>query len=154
MQSLCTQPLSPVATQHSLPSGRYALPGPDFTGWIASVCGWRTYSITSSRRAANAGGTERPSAFAILRLIARSYTGSAAALASRRALLPYQLKPELLRAVPRNAGNLVASENWRDSFSHDRWCAEPSSQRSEIVAEASSVMVEALAARARRLRRR
>src|SRR6266487_3135894 len=32
-----SQPLSPVATQHSLPSGRYSLLGPDFTstGWIA-----------------------------------------------------------------------------------------------------------------------
>src|SRR5205807_4067515 len=32
MQSLCTlrNQLSPVATQHSLPSGRYSLLGPDF----------------------------------------------------------------------------------------------------------------------------
>src|SRR5437660_1302411 len=32
MQSLCTlsSPLSPAATQHSLPSGRYPLLGPDF----------------------------------------------------------------------------------------------------------------------------
>jgi hypothetical protein len=42
-----SQPLSPAATQHSLPSGRYSL-GRTFAGWIAPACGWRTYSITSS----------------------------------------------------------------------------------------------------------
>ena len=32
LQSLCTlqEPLSPGVTQHSLPSGRYSLLGPDF----------------------------------------------------------------------------------------------------------------------------
>src|ERR1700758_3355665 len=32
---------SPSKTQHSLPDGRYPLPGPDSTGWIAPAS-WRT----------------------------------------------------------------------------------------------------------------
>jgi hypothetical protein len=34
---------------------------------------WRTYSITSSARASSVGGTSRPRAFAVLRLITSSY---------------------------------------------------------------------------------
>src|SRR6516165_5867377 len=40
-----SQPLSPVATQHSLPRGRYSLPGPDFhrldrtSMWLAVAVG-------------------------------------------------------------------------------------------------------------------
>ena len=45
-----SQPLSPVTTQHSLPSGRYSLLRPDFTRWIAPACGWRTHSMTPRRR--------------------------------------------------------------------------------------------------------
>jgi hypothetical protein len=33
-----SRPLSPVATQHSLPSGRCSLLGPNSTGWIAPAC--------------------------------------------------------------------------------------------------------------------
>jgi hypothetical protein len=46
-----SQPLSPVATQHSLPSGRYSLLGPDLHRLDrTSFYGWRTYSISSSAR--------------------------------------------------------------------------------------------------------
>ena len=58
-----------MATQHSLPSGRYSLLGPTFTGWIAPACGWRTHSITSSAPTSSRSGTARPSAFAVFRLI-------------------------------------------------------------------------------------
>src|SRR5215212_8378670 len=46
-----SQPLSPVATQHSLPSGRYSLLGPDFHRLDRTSFAWRTHSITSSARA-------------------------------------------------------------------------------------------------------
>src|SRR5262249_11242027 len=78
-----TQPLSPVATQHSLPSGRYSLLGPDLHRLDRTSFAWRTHSITSSERASTLGGTARPSALAALRLITSSYlfgacTGSSA----------------------------------------------------------------------------
>src|SRR5215831_10516813 len=43
-----SQPLSPAATQHSLPSGRYSLLGPDFHRLDRASFAWRTHSITSS----------------------------------------------------------------------------------------------------------
>src|SRR5262245_20341518 len=46
-----SQPLSPVATQHSLPSGRYSLLGPDFHRLDRTSFAWRTHSITSSAAA-------------------------------------------------------------------------------------------------------
>src|SRR5262245_5185249 len=67
-----SQPLSPVATQHSLPSGRYSLLGPDFHRQDRASFAWRTHSITSSARASRVGGTLRPSAFAVFRLIVNS----------------------------------------------------------------------------------
>jgi len=42
-----SQPLSPVATQHSLPSGRYSLLGPDFHRLDRTSFAWRTYSSTA-----------------------------------------------------------------------------------------------------------
>src|SRR4249919_2716708 len=39
-----SQPLSPVATQHSLPSGRYSLLGPDFHRLDRTSFAWRTHS--------------------------------------------------------------------------------------------------------------
>ena len=48
-----SRPLSPVATQHSLPSGRYSLLGPDFHRLDRASFAWRTHSITSSARARN-----------------------------------------------------------------------------------------------------
>src|SRR5262245_11030063 len=45
-----SQPLSPVTTQHSLPSGRYSLLGPDLHRLDRTSFAWRTYSITSSAR--------------------------------------------------------------------------------------------------------
>src|SRR5262249_53429695 len=68
-----SQPLSPVATQHSLPSGRYSLLGPDLHPLDRASFAWRTHSITSSARASRVAGTVRPSAFAILRLTTSSY---------------------------------------------------------------------------------
>jgi hypothetical protein len=41
-----SQPLSPVATQHSLPSGRYSLLGPVFHRLDRTSFAWRTHSIT------------------------------------------------------------------------------------------------------------
>src|SRR5262245_48085507 len=67
-----SQPLSPLATQHSLPSGRYSLLGPDFHRLDRASFAWRTHSITSSARASSVGGTSIPSALAVLRLMIRS----------------------------------------------------------------------------------
>src|SRR6185369_12428083 len=68
-----SQPLSPVATQHSLPSGRYSLLGPDFHQLDRASFAWRTHSITSSARASSVGGISRPRALAVLRLTTSSY---------------------------------------------------------------------------------
>src|SRR3954463_13230710 len=68
-----SQPLSPGATQHSLPSGRYSLLGPDFHRLDRTSFAWRTHSITSSARASKVGGISRPSALAVFRLIISSY---------------------------------------------------------------------------------
>src|SRR2546421_5312035 len=67
-----SRPPSPVATQHSLPSGRYSLLGPDFHRQDRTSFAWRTHSITSSARASSVGGTSSPSALAVLRLITNS----------------------------------------------------------------------------------
>src|SRR6266540_3946430 len=67
-----SQPLSPVATQHSLPSGRYSLLGPDLHRQDRTSFAWRTHSITSSARASSEGGTVMPRALADLRLITNS----------------------------------------------------------------------------------
>ena len=67
-----SQPLSPVATQHSLPSGRYSLLGPDFHRLDRTSFAWRTHSITSSARGSSDCGTVRPSILAVFRLITNS----------------------------------------------------------------------------------
>src|ERR1700736_6130098 len=67
-----SQPLSPVVTQHSLPSGRYSLLGPDFHRQDRTSFAWRTYSITSSASASRFAGIFRPSALAVVRLMTRS----------------------------------------------------------------------------------
>src|SRR5262245_37236225 len=67
-----SKPLSPVAAQHSLPSGRYPLLGPDFHRLDRTSLCWRTYSITSSARARSEGGMVRSSAFAAFMLFAGS----------------------------------------------------------------------------------
>src|SRR6202023_14920 len=89
-----SQPLSPVATQHSLPSGRYSLLGPDFHRQDRTSFAWRTYSITSSAAVSKPGGTSRPSALAVCRLMTSSNlvdwrTGSSAGLAPLRILPAY-----------------------------------------------------------------
>src|SRR5262249_42625168 len=67
-----SQPLSPVAPQHSLPSGRYSLLGPDFHRLDRTSFAWRTHSMTSSARPSSVMGKLRPSALAVLRLIISS----------------------------------------------------------------------------------
>src|SRR5262245_38341515 len=86
-----SQPLSPAATQHSLPSGRYSLLGPDFHRLDRASFAWRTHSITSSARASSLSGIWRPSALAVLRLITNSNlvgcsTGNSAGFAPLRIL--------------------------------------------------------------------
>ena len=67
-----SRPLSPVATQHSLPSGRYSLLGPDFHRLDRASFAWRTHSITSSAMASSDGGTVMPSILAVSTLITSS----------------------------------------------------------------------------------
>src|SRR5215510_12026773 len=61
-----SQPLSPVATQHSLPSGRYSLLGPDLHRLDRTSFAWRTHSITSSARASSVCRISSPSTLAVL----------------------------------------------------------------------------------------
>src|SRR5262245_31757163 len=68
-----SQPTSPLATQHSLPSGRYSLLGPDFHRLDRASFAWRTHSITSSARASSVGGTSRPSVLPVFRFTTNSY---------------------------------------------------------------------------------
>src|SRR5258707_4509204 len=84
-----SQPLSPVATQHSLPSGRYSLLGPDLHRLDRTSFAWRTYSITSSAVASSVGGMVSPSALAVFRLTTSSnfvgcWIGSSSGLAPLR----------------------------------------------------------------------
>src|SRR6202040_1308797 len=67
-----SQPLSPVATQHSLPSGRYSLLGPDLHRLDRTSFAWRTYSTTSSAIASNPDGISIPSARAVCKLMVNS----------------------------------------------------------------------------------
>src|SRR5512139_990237 len=67
-----SRPLSPVATQHSLPSGRYSLLGPDFHRQDRASFAWRTHSITSSAATCRVIGTVTPSVLAAFRLITSS----------------------------------------------------------------------------------
>src|SRR5215471_8507009 len=67
-----SQPTSPLTTQHSLPSGRYSLLGPDFHRLDRTSFAWRTHSITSSAAACSVSGTVRPSSLAVFRLITSS----------------------------------------------------------------------------------
>src|ERR1700745_3321658 len=67
-----SQPTSPLTTQHSLPSGRYSLLGPDFHRLDRNSFAWRTHSNTSSARASSVGGISSPSALAVLTLITSS----------------------------------------------------------------------------------
>src|SRR5215813_9129614 len=86
-----SQPTSPLTTQHSLPSGRYSLLGPDFHRLDRTSFAWRTHSITSSVRVSSVGGTSRRSAFAVVRFTTRSNlvgcsTGRSPGFAPRRIL--------------------------------------------------------------------
>src|SRR5215216_4356794 len=74
-----SQPLSPVATQHSLPSGRYSLLGPDLHRLDRTSFAWRTHSITSSARASSGGGKLMPSVFAVSRLLTSGVKSTSAA---------------------------------------------------------------------------
>src|SRR4029077_18203285 len=55
-----SQPPSPVATQHSLPIGRYSLLGPDLHRLDRTSFAWRTHSMTSSAVICMIIGTMRP----------------------------------------------------------------------------------------------
>jgi hypothetical protein len=84
-----SQPLSPVATQHSLPSGRYSLLGPDSHRLDRTSFAWRTHSITSSAAASSLSGTVSPSILAAGALMTSSnllacITGMSAGLAPLR----------------------------------------------------------------------
>src|SRR6476646_7067852 len=84
-----SRPLSPGVTQHSLPSGRYSLLGPDFHRLDRASFAWRTHSITSSARASRVGGTSRRSILAVSALMTSSNfedctTGNSAGLAPLR----------------------------------------------------------------------
>src|SRR5207248_234247 len=86
-----SQPLSPVATQHSLPSGRYSLLGPDFHRLDRTSFAWRTHSITSSAISRKSRVIVRPNALAAFRLITSSnfvgcWTGKSAGFAPLRIL--------------------------------------------------------------------
>src|SRR5215831_17953361 len=67
-----SRPLSPVATQHSLPSGRYPLLGPDFHRPDRTSLRL-VHSLDHLVGTGEVGGTVRPSALAVLRLSTRSY---------------------------------------------------------------------------------
>src|SRR3954467_2510585 len=67
-----SQPLSPVATQHSLPSGRYSLLGPDFHRLDRTSFAWRTHSITSSTSIWNSRVIVTPRSLATCRLMTNS----------------------------------------------------------------------------------
>jgi hypothetical protein len=54
-----------VTPQHSLPSGRYPLLGPDFHRLDRTSFAWRTYLITSSARLKILCDTLSPSALAV-----------------------------------------------------------------------------------------
>src|SRR5438309_8250224 len=86
-----SHPLSPVATQHSLPSRRYSLLGPDFHRLDRTSFAWRTHSITSSARASRVCGSSRPRILAVFTLMTSlnlvgCCTGTSAALAPLRIL--------------------------------------------------------------------
>jgi hypothetical protein len=86
-----SQLLSPAATQHSLPSGRYSLLVPDLHRLDRTSFAWRNHSITSSARASNVAGTSMPNAFAVCRLMTNSnlvdcVTGKSAGLVPLRIL--------------------------------------------------------------------
>ena len=66
----------PAATQHSLPSGRYPLLGPDLHRLDRTSLRLDAYSITSSARSWIAVDRSTPIALAVLRLITSSnFTG-------------------------------------------------------------------------------
>src|SRR5215813_1470654 len=86
-----SQPTSPLTTQHSLPSGRYSLLGPDFHRLDRTSFAWRTHSITSSASASSFSGTFKPRVCAVLRSITNSnfvgcITGRVAGLTPLRIL--------------------------------------------------------------------
>src|SRR5262244_2399019 len=64
-----SQPTSPLTTQHSLPSGRYSLLGPDFHRLDRTSFAWRTHSITSSASESKLSEIVTPSDLAVFKLI-------------------------------------------------------------------------------------
>src|SRR3954468_4731481 len=95
-----SQPLSPVATQHSLPSGRYSLLGPDFHRLDRTSFAWRTHSITSSARASSwAPETKHPTSLAERSLCRHTPEVGAACGKVARAVLCVQHRGRLQSCV-------------------------------------------------------
>src|SRR5215831_507480 len=152
-----SQPTSPLTTQHSLPSGRYSLLGPDFHRLDRTSFAWRTHSITSSAHASSIGGTSRPSALAILRLMTNSnlvacWTGKSDGFAPLRILSTnvaerYHMSLMLTAYENRQPASLISRT---PQISGRRWraaaCAMPA-RKAMKVASSSTKMV--LAAHAR-----
>jgi hypothetical protein len=96
MQSLCTL-RNAIATGHATLATKRTLLltwGGLSPAGSHQLCGWRTYSITSSARPSSVGGISRPSALAVLRLITSSKwvgcsTGRSAGRAPFRILSTY-----------------------------------------------------------------
>src|SRR6266852_4159445 len=89
-----SRPLSPVAPQHSLPSGRYSLLGPDFHRLDRTSFAWRTHSITSSAVASSVGGIVRPRVLAVCRLMTNSNLAPARSV-GRAGFSPSRTRPVL-----------------------------------------------------------
>src|SRR5262249_41751304 len=80
-----SRPLSPGVTQHSLPSGRCPLLGPVFHRLDRTSLPGALIRSPRRRARAGSGGTSKPSAFAVLRLMTSSnlfgfWTGRSAGL--------------------------------------------------------------------------
>src|SRR6202008_2105147 len=71
-----SRPLSPVATQHSLPSGRYSLLGPDLHRQDRTSFAWRTHSITLTGHPRHLPASEIPLCLPIDRIAALKMAAS------------------------------------------------------------------------------
>src|SRR6478752_6813774 len=87
-----SQPTSPLTTQHSLPSGRYSLLGPDFHRLDRASFAWRTHSITSSASASNLEGISILNVFAVCRLTTSSNL-VARSIGRSAGLAPLRIRP-------------------------------------------------------------
>src|SRR5262249_55048295 len=103
--------LATLATKRALPLTLAGLP-PAGSHQLA----WRTHSITSSARASSMGGTSRPSAFAVVRLMTRSNlvgcsTGMSPGFAPRRILSTYSAAPPEQAGKVWSIGHQTSGDN-------------------------------------------